>query len=435
MGMAASQARYLALTARKTNTEWEGQQINQARTALANQSANLFNQLLALEVPNAPKTTDYTELQYSYSDGENESVIESWQQLSTADPNYNYIVNHYYYADVYTGSQKLLENPQVQTKGELTINDFKDQNPTVTYNANDNTYTITTADGNTKTYSAIGDYTQDKKLENALRDFETAKDMAQADGVLTTDGVYGYQDSNGTWHFFLEDEIAEPKDYSTVYVPSYVGNSKLNELTELTDDQAAELAQILKDCKDTSISEYLSFDNDGNLVYNGEGIYTFDLQGKTYFTTEKDLYNSMQTQYEYDKPIDVQEKLAYYSASYIKTKIEETNHALLETDGNGRFTSVKFDDDSVVYSLNVETVTDEAAYQDAMNEYLYKKEEYEKTIADINAQTSIIQQEDRTLELRLKQLDTEQNALATEMDAVKKVIKDNVEKTFKTFSD
>ena len=35
MGMAASQARYLALTARKTNTEWEGQQINQARTALA----------------------------------------------------------------------------------------------------------------------------------------------------------------------------------------------------------------------------------------------------------------------------------------------------------------------------------------------------------------------------------------------------------------
>ena len=435
MGMAASQARYLALTARKTNTEWEGQQINQARTALANQSANLFNQLLALEVPNAPKTTDYTELQYSYSDGENESVIESWQQLSTADPNYNYIVNHYYYADVYTGSQKLLENPQVQTKGELTINDFKDQNPTVTYNANDNTYTITTADGNTKTYSAIGDYTQDKKLENALRDFETAKDMAQADGVLTTDGVYGYQDSNGTWHFFLEDEIAEPKDYSTVYVPSYVGNSKLNELTELTEDQAAELAQILKDCKDTSISEYLSFDNEGNLVYNGEGIYTFDLQGKTYFTTEKDLYNSMQTQYEYDKPIDVQEKLAYYSASYIKTKIEETNHALLETDGNGRFTSVKFDDDSVVYSLNVETVTDEAAYQDAMNEYLYKKEEYEKTIADINAQTSIIQQEDRTLELRLKQLDTEQNALATEMDAVKKVIKDNVEKTFKTFSD
>ena len=435
MGMAASQARYLALTARKTNCEWEGQQINQARTALANQSANLFNRLLDLEVPNAPKTTDYTEIQYSYSDGTNESVLDSWQQLSSADPNYNYIVNHYYYADIYTGSQKLLENPQVQTKGELTIEEFLNQDPVVTYNANDNTYTITTSDGQSRTYSAIGSLEQDTKLENSLRDFETAVGMAQEDGVLTTDGVFGYQDSNGTWHFFLEDEIAEPKDYSTSYSPSYVGNSKLTKLTELTEDQAAELAQILRDCEDTAMSEYLSFDADGNLVYNGEGIYTFDMQGQTYYTTDKDLYNSMQTNYEYEKPIDIQEKLAYYNASYVKTKIEETNHALLETDGEGRFTSVKFDDDSVVYSLNVETVTDDEAYQDAMNEYMYKKEQYEKTIADINAQTSIIQQEDRTLELRLKQLDTEQNALATEMDAVKKVIDDNVEKTFKTFSD
>jgi len=272
-------------------------------------------------------------------------------------------------------------------------------------------------------------------LKNALTDFETAKDMAQSDGVLTTDGVYGYQDSNGTWHFFLEDEIAEPKDYSTVYVPSYVGNSKLTELSKLTDDQKAELAQILKDCPDSSMKDYLSFDDNGELDDTVEGIYTFDMSGQTYFTTEKDLYNSMQTQYNYDKPIDVQDKLAYYNASYIKTKIEETNQALIETDGDGRFTSVRFDDDSVVYTLNTETVTDEAAYEDAMNEYTYKKEQYEKTIADINAKTSIIQQEDRTLELRLKQLDTEQNALATEMDAVKKVIKDNVEKTFKTFSD
>ena len=89
----------------------------------------------------------------------------------------------------------------------------------------------------------------------------------------------------------------------------------------------------------------------------------------------------------------------------------------------------------MVYSLNTETVTNEEAYQDAMNEYNYKVHQYEKTIADINAKTSIIQQEDRTLELRLKQLDTEQNALATEMDAVKKVISDSVEKVFKTFSD
>ncbi len=437
MGMAASQARYLALTARKTNCEYEGQQINQARTALANQSANLFNRLLDLEVPVAPKTTDYTEVQYSYSDGTNESVIDSWQQLSSSDPNYNYIVNHYYYADVYTGSQKLLDNPQVQTKGELSIDEFLNQNPVVSYNANDDTYTITTADGETRTYSAVGSLQMDDKLENSLRDFEVAMDMATSEGALTTDAVYGYQDSNGTWHFFLENEesMTNPKDYSTVYVPSMVGNSPLTELTNLTEDQTAELAQIIKDLPDSSMKDYLSLDKEGNLLYSGSGIYAFDMQGTTYYTTEADLYNSMQTYDEYGKPIENQQKLAYYNASYIKTKIEETNHALLETDGNGRFTSVKFDDDSVIYTLNTETVTDEDAYQDAMNEYNYKVQQYEKTIADINAKTSIIQQEDRTLELRLKQLDTEQNALSTEMEAVKKVISDNVEATFKTFSD
>ena len=237
-----------------------------------------------------------------------------------------------------------------------------------------------------------------------------------------------------TWHFFIPDDLENPKDYSSQQV-TYIGNCKASELTNFTDDQATELAQILRDRPDSSISKYLSFDNNGNLIYDGQGIYTFTMNGKTYFTTESDLYNSMNTPHDPAQPIDIQDYLTYYNASYIKTKIEKTNNALLETDGNGRFTSVKFDDDSVVYSLNVETVTDEAAYQDAMNEYNYKKEQYEKTIADINAQTSIIQQEDRTLELRLKQLDTEQNALATEMDAVKKVIKDNVEKTFKTFSD
>ena len=435
MGMAASQARYLALTARKTNTEYEGQQINQARTALANQSANLFNQLLGLEVPVAPKTTDFTELQYSYSDGTNESVIESWEQLSSADPNYNYIVNHYYYANVYTGSQKLLNDPQVTSRKGLTVTDFKDTNPVVTLNA-DGTYTIE-SDFGAQTYQPIdGIYPRDLNLQNALTDLADAKQLAMKDGVLDTSNVYGYEDATGTWHFFLEEEIAEPKEYYTSYDPAFVGNCELTELKHpLTEDVVAELAQIIKDCPDNNMHNHLSFTPQTGLEYSGEGIYSFQMNGVTYFTSKEDLYNSMQTQYEYGKPIDMQEKLPYYNATYLKTKVQETNQALLQTDENGRFTSVKFDDDSVIYTLNTETVTDEAAYQDAMNEYNYKVQQYEKTIADINAKTSIIQEEDRTLELRLKQLDTEQNALKTEMEAVKKVISENVESTFKTFSD
>ena len=434
MGMAASQARYLALTARKTNTEYEGQQINQARTALANQSANLFNRLLDLEVPTAPKTTDYTELQYSYSDGTNDSVLDSWQQLSSDDPDYNYIVNHYYYTNVYTGSQKLMSNPEVQTKGEVVKEVYPPDVTKVTFDPTSKTAIVTLEDGTTRTYSAVSGLEKTKDLENALQDFDTAQDKAISSGALSEDAVYGWQDTNGIWHFMVENDLdkGEYNDYSTIYKPAYIGNSELTELTlPLDKDVKAELEQIVKDLPDTEFAKY--FDDENN--YAGYGIYSFKMNGQTYFASEYDLYNSMQTYDEDGKPIEAQEKLPYYNASYIKTRIEETNKALLETDGNGRFTSVKFDDDSIVYSLNTETVTDEAAYEDAMNEYRYKVQQYEKTIADINAKTSIIQQEDRTLELRLKQLDTEQNALATEMEAVKKVIKDNVESTFKTFSD
>lgn len=520
MGMAASQARYLALTARKTNTEWEGQQINQARTALANQSANLFNRLLDLKVPNPPKTTDYTEIQYSYSDGQNESVIDSWQQLSNADPDYNYIVKHYYYADIFTGGQKLLQDPQVQLGDVLKEITYHKETADISYGNNQVTvkYKIPTEEEQTAlTYDKLTEGDLDRQgLRKALTDFATAKNIAINEaGLPVQDSVYFREDTDGTWHFFLaniqdetynhitqdmvntdvnlrnylkangyldefdqltanniygQDETVDEKtiwkfieygdgvnpdpvhhvytgnaidnkDYSMAYnVPAYVGNCKLTELSELIVndeiDQVAELAQILRDLPDSSVKNHISFDATGNnLIYEGSGIYTFDLYGKTYYTTREDLDNSIGTPYEQKKPIELQDKLPYYNATSVRKRIEETNHALLETDGNGRFKSVKFDNDSVVYTLNTETVTNEAAYEDAMNKYLYEKAKYEKTIADINAKTSIIQKEDRTLELRLKQLDTEQLALKTEMDAVQKVIKENVEKTFKTFSD
>jgi len=53
MGLAASQARFLGLTARKSDKEYQGQQINQARTENGDQTDNLFQNLLTLSVPNA----------------------------------------------------------------------------------------------------------------------------------------------------------------------------------------------------------------------------------------------------------------------------------------------------------------------------------------------------------------------------------------------
>lgn len=43
MGLAASQSRYLMLTARKSDLELTGQQVNQSRLTLANVTNDLFN--------------------------------------------------------------------------------------------------------------------------------------------------------------------------------------------------------------------------------------------------------------------------------------------------------------------------------------------------------------------------------------------------------
>ena len=60
MGMTASQARFLCLTARKSNVEFEGQQINQQRTCLSNQSASYYSELCNMVVPIPPSIEDYT---------------------------------------------------------------------------------------------------------------------------------------------------------------------------------------------------------------------------------------------------------------------------------------------------------------------------------------------------------------------------------------
>ena len=53
---------------------------------------------------------------------------------------------------------------------------------------------------------------------------------------------------------------------------------------------------------------------------------------------------------------------------------------------------------------------------------------------EINAKTEVIQQQDRNLELKLQRLDNERQQIKTEIDAVDKVIDENIEKSYKTFS-
>lgn len=92
MGMSASQARFLSLTARKNNVEFEGQQINQQRTTLSNESASYYSELCNMKVPTPPSIDDYTKVSYTFNDGAMTNTIISL--LPDKDNKGGYVVNY-----------------------------------------------------------------------------------------------------------------------------------------------------------------------------------------------------------------------------------------------------------------------------------------------------------------------------------------------------
>ncbi len=349
MGMAASQARWISLAARKTNVEYEGQQINQARTALSNQSSELWNRLYKMDVPTPPSTTDFTKTKYTFEIGDSLKTITDIQETSYTDP-----VDQITYNSYVTYNAQVLEYKAIRNTNS---------NPQVQYVAE------TDESG---AYYMIGT----KKLK-CLSDCDpTSDDWATYTTALD------------------QIEIDWPE---------------------------SPIAKEWKEVKNSGTSDMSVFQN----IHFYE-----DSQNQVNFVTKGGINEPDTLEYCIENPYEALH--TYYSENQNATKTL-SKYAVVEYDSSGRATTIQLEKSTVVYDLTTSTTTDDDAYNDAMNQYNYNKQVYEKRVQDINAKTEQIQTEDRTLELRLKQLDTEQNALQTEMDAVHKVISKNIEGTFKTF--
>lgn len=322
MGMAASQARYLGITARKINVEYEGQQVNQQRTALANESAGLFRRLLALSVPTPPTQTEY-------------------------------------YTDVYQYSDPMTSD------GKVTLS-------SITENAG----------SNPKTYTVITKYKEDVPQYNVASD-------------------------------------------QSVYVQSTSDGNKIY----LSNGNSYELSNSI-----TNLPEALrkQFESQSSYPHNEDDqYYTFTN------TATKTTYYINATQTDFDPTKQGSQNVDLFTVTTVEQEKTKTiNNATMGTSSSGLYNSISWTDEegnTVSYDVTSAQEYDEQAYNDAMDQYNVDKANYEKEVADINAKTEELQETDRTLELRLKQLDTEQEALQTELDSVKKVIDKNVENVFKTF--
>ena len=426
MGMAASQARYLGLTARKTNVEYEGQQINQARTALGNQSASLWNQMLGLTIPTVPSITDYTTLQYSFNDGIANYTISDIQSVDKEidGVQYNKLVTYYFYEDVYKGIESTNSNPQVQRIDTTTYSKNTDLSETLYYDSTNDEFS--TGLGDVVTVSKItDDATIAKYLEaNNLDELPSGQDLysysyTDGDGVSQT--VYSTLDTSS-------DATAVFNGITETTTSTYkLGNSEAKLFDRSVPSQEVEVDQIKYDF------DYMANTPDSE-------IYQYTKNGNVYWTTKEQLENCIdktkhtEDEYAISSGIDFQPSLYQYHATTLSEKMENTDYAIMDdASGSGRYSNMKLKNMSNNFNLKAEETTNQAAYNDAMNQYNYDLTRYEKQMSDLNAKTSLIQEQDRTLELRLKQLETEQKALVTEMDAVKGVLQKNVESTFGTF--
>jgi len=437
MGMAASQARYLGLTARKTNVEYEGQQINQARTALANQSANLWNQMLSMSVPTAPNTTDFTEQQYAFSDGANEYEVDSLQQVDKTinGEKYNYQVTYHYNQNVYKAIQEVNSNPQVQKVAKFDTSVTTENNITVAKQAEG--YQVTDSSGQSALFKTCTE-----------KDLNELKALAQQ-GTITIDNI-------------KEFSKCEAEDAQGHKVKIFCKNTELENLSKsgtagelkyaktVENDYKYKLGNTTAERYDSSDKvqktalEQVRYDYPELQFVPDSEIWVYERDGKMYFAAEVDLkaceasgnanQPQVNNQYQISSPIDYQIPLNQYYAADIEEKISQTEYARLDDkSGTGRYQNIKLESKSTNFPLNSQEITDERGYEDAMQQYNYDILKYEQKLAEINAKTSSIQVQDRTLELRLRQLDTEQKALSTEMEAVKSVIQKNIETTFKTF--
>lgn len=350
MGMSASQMRYCLLTGKKSDIEFQGQQINQQRTTLATETSTYNNQLLGLVVPTPPSNSAYTKSTYSFTSATGELCTITGAQYNSSnaknadgtDPQ-RWTVN---YTTTSVGDQgKIYAMPSViNTNGNFTIggNTLQPVNLTSLLN------------GGVATNEDTTDYSNLLKI---CQDCGILRDGNNNPITNPTPGqIAGVGNPNGNVNFYK---------YASDGITKYVLASSLTGITP-----------------GNSAPEY------------------------TYYVDTK-------------ATLDIPQKLVNAKVHFAES---------------GRMSYIEAYDDEgnvITYDLSVKNNNDDAAYKDALEEYNYQKGLYDQEIEKINAQICTIESQDKCLELKLKDLDTQQEAINTEIDAVKKVIDKNIEQSFK----
>ena len=394
MGMSATQARYLSLVAQQSNLEYQGQQINQERAVLSQQVSDLYNSLLAMSVPTPPSTQDYTTIEYAGTDGATTFTLGNIKPSGE-----NYCV------EIRTNStgnalQSNYGSSVVSRAGE----DMKGAYVTGTESINaadlDAYYVV---EGDKVTPLSSSGY--------AVDNGDGTYSLKSADITLFKKGEYG-------------ETLRNPNAGAFVVAGKVV--YEFNDAKSKPQFEKFDWPKYEEAIRNTFGSKV-----------KPEDFYVFAVASETGVESlQFALINDV-------KSTDGFTETLSFTANGAFTKSEEVDQCKLQFDAQGRITAISipaYDSKTgevISYrdiNLVATTVTDELAYDEAMAQYEYAQYEYDRQQQEINARTKVIQQQDRNLELKLQRLDTQRTQITTEIEALEKVMNDNIEASYKTFS-
>ena len=410
MGMAASQARLLTITARMHDVEYAAQSIQNAKITLANQSDEVYQEYL--------EALDATTLTVKDFNGNPIAVnFNNLCGINSVDVgNYRYVLRD---------ERGRIIVPDDIAEDYLDFKNFGD-------GANDPyafaMYMLT--GGNNYEGGEGSDY---DAFMTARSDVSAAY-LDQFEDKLLEKLKELYIEANGEddWTKCYNDAIENAGSDSIAAIISEIEtdgflDTDLNLVKPDDGDyskKAYELVQSYKDYKNSM--EYKIFKGHSEEIFETAGL------GEDYNDADFWYYVNIFKQLEAEGGNFV--KISEFDGlegvgdaatdgdwlqSMIKAGKITIDMASLDKNGNIEFKSTGVSSDSRLNYTTTSTI-DKAALAKAEAEYEHKTKQIDK--------------KDKQYDMELSKLETERNALKTEYDSVKKVIQDNIERTFGIFS-
>ena len=380
MGMAASQARLLTITARMHDVEYQAQSIQNAKIQLATQSDQVYQNYLEALDATTLTIKDYegntipanfnnlfgidsvdTKDKYALFDDRGRLVVED--DIATA---YNDFKNSGAESDAYAFAMWML-NPNGCNPEDIDLTDAENTVAADTTNLSDKSEKLS------KIISDLGeqDIKDKSDLQNAIVDAENSGDAGRVKTLQKA--LDEYNGLEKSYRYQLYQQNAEK-----VY----------------------------------------------NKQYGEDGEGYFDQDDFNYYVR---MYNEIQQAGgcvsidEFDGPLNGD---ASTDGDWLKNQLSSGKFSIsiVNTDkknGDISFSTTSTSTDSSLSETTTSTID---------------KKALAKAEAEYEHETKKIDQKDKKYDMELSKLETEREALKTEYDSVKKVVSDNIERTFGIFS-